>query len=79
MLGAPSGRLGAMLLAYAQEALQGMTALSSGAVGTARDVLSLAAVQHVVGASSGIQAGALMQGVMGATGAQASSRRLCSA
>jgi len=54
-----------------QELLQGMTALSKGAISASRDVLSLAAIQRIVGPSSGIQAGALMQGVMSATGSQA--------
>ncbi len=54
-----------------QELLQSMKTLSTGATTAARDVGSLAAIQHLVGASSGISAGALMQGVMSSTGTAA--------
>jgi hypothetical protein len=45
--------------------------LSKSATGAARDVGGLAAVQHLLGGSSGINAGQLMSPVLGATGANA--------
>jgi len=53
------------------ELLGSMKALSSGAIGAAKDVGGLAAVQSIVGASSGISAGQFMAPVLGATGSQA--------
>lgn len=54
-----------------QELIQSMKDLSKGATSAARDVSSLAAIQRILGPSSGILAGALMQPVMSSTGTQA--------
>lgn len=54
-----------------QELIQSMTDLSKGATSAARDVSSLGAIQRILGPSSGILAGALMQPVMSSTGSQA--------
>jgi len=51
--------------------VQSMKALSTTAVGSAKDVGGLAAVQATVGASSGVNAGQLLSPVLSATGAQA--------
>lgn len=51
--------------------ISSMKALSSTAVGSARDVGGLAAVQKIIGANSGINAGALLSPALSSTGAQA--------
>lgn len=53
------------------ELLASMKALSSGAINAAKDVGGLSAVQSIIGASSGINAGQFMAPVLGATGSQA--------
>lgn len=53
------------------ELLASMKALSTGAINAAKDVGGLSAVQSIIGASSGINAGAFMAPVLGATGSQA--------
>lgn len=53
------------------ELLASMKALSTGAITAAKDVAGLSAVQSLVGASSGINAGQAMKPVLSATGDQA--------
>jgi hypothetical protein len=53
------------------ELLASMKALSTSAIGAARDVGGLSAVQHFIGATSGVSSGQFFSPVLGATGIQA--------